>query len=69
MPGRAVGRTTFQTISVRVVPMAMDASRILWGTPRIASAAVNITIGNIRIDSAKPPAQAEKFPVTSTTTM
>ena len=59
MPGTAVGSSTIQTTWVRVAPMPMAASFIRDGTMRIASSAVRMIVGSIRIDSATAPATAE----------
>ena len=55
IPGRAVGRTIFQIICVRVHPMPSAASFILRGTVFIASSAVRTTVGSIKTASEMPP--------------
>src|SRR5690348_908239 len=66
--GAAVGNTTLVTTCVGVAPIPIAASRILAGTPLIASFAVSKTVGNIKSASATPPAGAENLPVATTIT-
>ena len=68
IPGKAVGNSTMVAVWVFVAPMPMAASFIFAGTMRIASSAVNMIVGNIRMETATAPAIAEKPPEAKTTT-
>ena len=62
-----MGSSTIHTVCVLVAPMPIAASLILEGTMRMASSAVSMIVGSIRIDTAIAPAIAEKPPVSRTT--
>jgi len=59
MPGSAVGNPVRQTTWLGVQPMPTAASFIRAGTIFMASSAVSMTVGTIRIASATPPVGAE----------
>ena len=54
MPGRAAGKTCRQIVCQRVAPNPYDASRIVYGTARMASCELMMMIGNINSTSVNP---------------
>ena len=69
MPAPAVGTTTRRIVFQRGSPRASEPSRSSCGTSRRTSSVARATIGHINTTSASPPANAEKFPNTTTTTV
>ena len=67
IPFSAVGSMILSVVFQRGMPIARPASRYDWGTSRIISSVVRVTVGIMSIASATPPASAEKCFIGSTT--